>query len=177
MKHFMSFLVGLALAIGVAQMPAQAATINLGNIAPGSSSSGFGGAFGVMTFPNIADTVQFHLTADSTISGNIADIPFAIGPFTFLSASGFTVSLNGVTSLTVDGSGNFSYGGLLTAGDYFLDIGGITTGIFGGGYQISVAAVAATPIPAALLLFLTALGGLGAVTWRRRSTGGAPSLA
>jgi hypothetical protein len=59
----------------------------------------------------------------------------------------------------------------LAAGTYYLRLFGVSqdgsVGAFSG-LLSATSAVAATPIPAALLLFITALGGLGFAGWRRK---------
>jgi hypothetical protein len=68
----------------------------------------------------------------------------------------------------LDPSGNgieFSYINLV-AGDYFFRVRG-DTGPLGNAYQYRIA-VGAVPIPPALLLFGTALGGLAFAAYRRR---------
>jgi len=79
------------------------------------------------------------------------------------------------------GSGNGDGGGIdfssLNAGTYYLRFFGVTapdfntaspsSGAFSGSISAS-AIVATTPLPPALLMFMTALGGLGFAGWRRR---------
>ena len=78
-----------------------------------------------------------------------------------------------------DGSGTalaFSYLNL-AAGDYFFrisgDIGG--DGVFGNAYRYRFE-VSEVPLPPALLLFATALGGMAVASYRRRKNGGAAGL-
>ncbi len=178
MKHLLSLAAGLILAIGVAGTSASADTIPLGNISPGGSASDNGGEVGLHPTGVINDTFTFTLTAASFISGNI-DTTFTNQVPALFFADNFTAMLNGTIPLTLSGGSvsTFSYGGALAAGNYTLVITGTDSGAFGGAYTLNLSAVAATPIPAALVLFLTALGGLGAATWRRRSMGEASATA
>ena len=65
----------------------------------------------------------------------------------------------------------------LTAGTYYLRLFGILPGNINAGHGLtginSSLTVAATPIPAALPLFGTALGLMGFFGWRRKSTAAA----
>ena len=99
-----------------------------------------------------SDSVTFHLSAPQFVTGNLQDIEVSFGPFTLLDITGLTATFNG-NPLSLDPSGNFSLGGLLAAGDYFIAIAGTTAGFFGGAYHIELTA---TPIPCAMLLLITA---------------------
>ena len=84
--------------------------------------------------------------------------------------------INGVrTQLSTDGNvqGQFDTSGILSftlnAGDTYGFYVHTRDGFFGTA-DIAVTSVAATPIPAALPLFASALGGLGFVGWRRKNS-------
>jgi hypothetical protein len=82
------------------------------------------------------------------------------------SDDGTTLQSYTPTVQTVGTAVIYSFAGLLTGKQYFLDLGGKYNGAFNQyGGQINVAA---TPIPPALLLFVTAIGGLGLVGYRRK---------
>jgi hypothetical protein len=59
----------------------------------------------------------------------------------------------------------------LAAGDYFFRISGTTAA--GGNFYSYKFAVTETPIPPALLLFGTALGGMGIAAYRKRKAAAA----
>jgi len=174
-KRLLLLLAGALLMLGGLQLSAEAATVPLGNIAPGTTAQGFGGATGFATHPPINDQVTFTLTAPSTISGNLLNTPMSFtNPithhvFVVFNATDLAATLDGTIALTLDSSGNFSYAGVLS-GSHFIQVTGLTTGINGGAYALSVTATAATPIPGTMSLFLTALGGTGGLlAFRRRA--------
>jgi hypothetical protein len=166
-KRFLMILAAAMLAIGGMQVSANAATVPLGDIT-NSTNDGFGGDLGFFN-SGVAfeDEVTFTLSAPQYVSGNLTNIQFSIGPFNLLDITGLVATFNG-NPLTLDASGNFSLGGLLAAGDYLIKIAGTTAGFFGGAYHIELTA---TPIPGALLLFVSAIGGLaGFARLRRRAS-------
>jgi len=166
-KRFLMVLVGAVLAISSMQFSAEAATYDLGDVTDTSNNS-FGGELGFFLPPTpIADDIEFTLSAPAVVTGTLTNIALGFGPFSLLDISGLTVSFGG-TPLTLDPSGNFTIAGMLAAGSYLLEITGTTAGFFGGAYNIAVSAT--TPIPGALLLFITALGGLGFARFRRRGS-------
>jgi hypothetical protein len=85
-----------------------------------------------------------------------------------IKAAGSTVSGPfGLLSLSI---GSFTN---LVGGTYFLVVSGLASG-FGGGYLGALSLnVTATPIPPALMLFLTAIGGLGGFGYFRRKASAA----
>src|SRR5512134_3032623 len=158
--------------IGLAGQPAKASTFDLGVISPGDSEAGFVANFGT-GISSFEDTIKFSLGAISTsLVGAIRDISFG-GPFInslnfqldLFSDSDPTTSLGTFTDL----SGTtlaFSYLNL-AAGDYFFRVMG-DTGFFGNIYKYRFTAGTEVPLPRALLLFATAVGGLGVFGYRRR---------
>jgi hypothetical protein len=164
-KRFLMALVFAALALTGAQVSAKAATIDLGDVTD-TSHDAFGGALGLPLPPTvISDDVKFTLTAAASVSGQIENFDVHFGPFALLGISSFTATFLG-NPLTLASDGSFSIAGLLAAGDYLIHISGVTSGFFGGAYHVEIAA--ATPIPGALLLFVTAIGGLAGFTRLRR---------
>jgi len=114
---------------------------------------------------------QFDITEDGTLTLDLhlfGKINVTIGLFNsdgvYTPDEGTQVlaSLSGGTA-----DGTFTYSGLL-AGTYFLSLAGFHCSCSGlsGVLQLT----AATPIPAALLMFLTALGGMGFFGWRRKGS-------
>jgi hypothetical protein len=165
-KRFLMILVGAVLAIASMQVSANAATVPLGDIT-NSTNDGFGGSLGFFhSGVAFSDDVTFHLSAPQYVSGTLTNLEFSIGHFSLLGINGLTAMLNGVTPISFDATtGAFSLGGLLAAGDYFITIAGTTAGFFGGAYHIELTA---TPIPGALLLFISAVGGLAGFAGLRR---------
>jgi hypothetical protein len=169
-------LVGAVLAIASMQVSANAATIPLGNITD-STGSTFGGQFSLFVPVPFSDDITFHIDNESTISGSLVNLAVDVtlpgfGTFSILDITGLSATLLG-NPLTLDSNGNFSYAGVLAAGDYLIQITGTTAGILGGAYHFAVTA-ATTPIPGALILFITAIGGMaGFAGWRRRGSAAA----
>jgi hypothetical protein len=165
MKRFMMILAGAMLALGIARAPAQATTFNLGTLTDGTPVFQ-GDLFSRGTF---SDTINFTLSTASAISGAVWDL--AVLPLSNL--SNLKISIDG-TSLALNAGHGGAYTGAvlasLAAGDHSFTITGRANGLVGGAYLFKVAAtaVAATPIPPALLMFGTALAGLGVAGWRRR---------
>jgi len=117
----------------------------------------------------ISDDIKFSLTAPAFVTGNLTNFVVSIGSFSLLNITGLSATFLG-NPLTLDGSGNFSLAGMLAAGDYLIHVAGTSGGFLGGLYNISVTA-ATTPIPGALLLFVSAIGGLaGFAGFRRRGS-------
>jgi hypothetical protein len=154
----MMALVGAVLAIAGTQVSAKAATISLGDIT-NSSDTQFGGKPGP-----ISDDITFSLTTLSNVSFTVSNLQvlpnFDIAGF-LATTSDFTLTA---------GPGSFTFAGVLAAGNYLIHATGTGIGLIGGLYQIDVTA-AATPIPGALLLFVTAIGGMaGFAGFRRRGS-------
>ena len=172
MKRLILTLIAGLMVIGLAGQPAKASTFDLGVISPGDSEAGFVANFGT-GISSFEDTIKFSLDAISTsLVGAIRDISFG-GPFInslnfqldLFSDSDPTTSLGTFTDL----SGTtlaFSYLNL-AAGDYFFRVMG-DTGFFGNIYKYRFTAGTEVPLPGALLLFATAVGGLGVFGYRRR---------
>jgi hypothetical protein len=158
--------------VGLVGRPAAASTFDLGVISPGDQEVGFVANFGT-GITSFEDTIKFSLAALSTsLVGKIKDISFG-GPF--INSLNFQLDLfdssDPATSLGTftDLSGTtlaFSYLNL-AAGDYFFRVMG-DTGHFGNIYKYRFTAGTEIPIPPALLLFATAVGGLGLFGYRRR---------
>lgn len=166
MKRFIMALVGAMLAIASLQVSAKAATYDLGDIT-NSSNDQLGGAlkFPFQPATVISDDIKFTLSAPSFVSGDLDNLQlFFLIPL--VNISGLTATFLG-NPLTFDSNGNFSIAGMLAAGDYLIHIAGTTSGIFGGLYNIELTA-ATTPIPGALLLFVTAIGGMAGFAGLRR---------
>lgn len=171
MKKILMMAVAGIFAFVAAETSAVAATIDLGTLgAPGSASDTSlvgAGAYG--------DSWTFHLDANSDLSGSVSDIALpGLLDIANFSVRLFQVSpLGAIGSTLLDPAGNglvFSYTNL-GPGDYFFAVFGQATGAGGGLYGLQLnAAVSQVPLPPALLLFLSAIGGIGGVAYRRRQT-------
>lgn len=96
-------------------------------------------------------------------------------------ANAAAISLTNTAGLLSLGSNNGALGTMsLAAGTYYVRMFGLLVGNINSGHaltgvsgSIAAAAVAATPIPAALPLFASALGLFGFMGWRRKSAAAA----
>ena len=153
--------------------PAAASTFDLGTITPGDDTKGIVANFGT-GIVSFEDTIKFSLSFISTsLVGAIRDISFG-----GVDSANFQLDLfnqsDQATSLVTfsDLSGStlaFSYLNL-AAGDYFFRVMG-NSGPDGNIYKYRFFAGTEVPIPPALLLFATAVGGLGLFGYRRRKLG------
>lgn len=173
MKRLLALLFACFVVVGLAGRPAAASTFDLGTIAPGDNTTGFVANFGT-GIVSFEDTIKFSLSFISTsLVGAINDISFggvdsANFQLDLFNASDTSTSLGTFTDL----SGTtlaFSYLNL-AAGDYFFRVMG-DTGPGGNIYRYRFAAGTEVPLPPALLLLATALGGLGLFGYRRRKLG------
>jgi hypothetical protein len=171
MKRVMLLLVAGLLAFGTAGKSASASTFDLGTLDPGTTT-GFVANFG-SGISEFDDTINFSLvTLQAELTGAVSDILDVFGvPVDSLS---FTMDLFSATdpavSLGTFGSAagaGFSFSYLnLAAGDYFFRIRGETSPN-GNAYSYRFQ-VNEVPLPPALLLFATALGGMAWVGARKR---------
>lgn len=177
MKRLIALFVGAFLALGVAQVPAKASSFDLGTIATNGNGASGGGALSIFWIPqNISDTVTFKLQSDSSLTGALLNVPIAFGGFSVLNTTNLALSITGgiyasPTALSLT-NGSFSLANLAANTAYTFKITGQTNGFLGGVYALAFSTAAATPIPASLVMFLTALVGLGGVMYRRRLIGG-----
>jgi len=175
MKRIMMALVAGMLALGAAERPASASTFDLGAIDPGTTSA-IVVNLGAPAPVSFDDIINFSLASvETALVGTLTDLSDFFGIPT--DSLNFSLDLykaaDPLTSL-----GNFSDGtgvGLafsylnLAAGDYFFQItGDVGDGVFGSAYRYRFE-VSEVPLPPALLLFATALGGMAVFGYRRRS--------
>jgi hypothetical protein len=173
MKRLLAMLFASVVLVGLGRGPAAASTFDLGTITPGDDTTGVVANFGT-GIASFEDTIKFSLSFISTsLVGAIRDISFG-----GVDSANFQLDLfndsDPATSLGTftDLSGTtlaFSYLNL-AAGDYFFRVMG-NTGPGGNIYRYRFAAGTEVPIPPALLLFATAMGGLGFIGYRRRKLG------
>ena len=178
MKRLMMLLVAGVLGLGAATPSASASTFDLGTIDPGTTS-GFVANLGVPAPVSFEDTINFSLAGvQNALIGTLTDISAVLVPTDSLnfsldlfSASDPTVSLGNFT----DATGTvlaFSYLNL-AAGNYFFRIeGDVGDSMFGNAYSYRFE-VSEVPLPPALILFATALGGMAIAGYRRRKNGAA----
>jgi hypothetical protein len=176
-RGIMPWVIALAVSLAAFMSEAKATTIAIG---PFSSASGLivlnNGVGNNLTFSS--DTYSFSLTDTANVSGNFnfytsdphywMDIDVASTAGNLVHTTALSDHIDWSIPAFVAGTpGLFSLD--LTPGDYVLTL----TGGFGPytGALALAAATAVTPIPAALPLFASALGGLGFVGWRRRKRG------
>lgn len=170
MKRILAILFASVVVAGLAAQPASASTFELGTITPGDDTKGLVANFGT-GITSFEDTIKFSLSFISTsLVGAIKDISFggvdsANFQLDLFSQTDPATSLGTFTDL----SGTtlaFSYLNL-AAGDYFFRVMG-NTGPLGNIYKYRFVAGTEVPLPPALLLFATAVGGLGFAGYRRR---------
>jgi hypothetical protein len=175
---------------------APGASTNFGAGATGTNVASFGGG---KTFYDYIFSFTLTGTGDVTVSSTATpNGPYAFtehyaalfnsspvsgqvpGGSSLTDANAADISLTNTASLLTLGNNN---GGALTtltlnAGTYYLRLFGLLPGninsghalsSIGGNLSIAAVAVAATPIPAALPLFASALGLFGFMGWRRKS--------
>lgn len=170
---FASLVVAGLVVVGLAGRPAAASTFDLGTITPGDETKGVVANFGT-GIVSFEDTIKVSLTFISTsLVGAIKDISFggvdsANFQLDLFNESDPATSLGTFTDLSGTALA-FSYLNL-AAGDYFFRVMG-DTGPGGNIYKYRFVAGTEVPIPGALLLFATAVGGLGLVGYRRRKLG------
>ncbi|MDY0872566.1 hypothetical protein [Dongia rigui] len=171
MKKIIALLFAAGLSLGVAHTPAKASNFDLGALS--ADTSGFVANFGsnITTF---TDTIAFSLAGVSNaLVGSIEDLNNIFGQvvdsFNFsldLFKVGDDTTLGHYTDATGTGI-SFNYADL-AAGDYFFRITGDSSPKGNAyNYHFNVK-VTETPIPPALLLFGTALGGMGFAAYRKR---------
>lgn len=174
MKKLMMLLVAGVLALGAAAQSASASTFELGTVTPGVTEGLIVNA-GIPAPSQFNDTVNFSLAGVQTaLIGSLTDIESALTDSLNFTVDLFSTS-DPTTSLgTFSGAGTvlaFSYLNL-AAGDYFFAFGGNSGGSFGNAYTYRFE-VSEVPLPPALLLFATALGGMAVASYRRRKKGAA----
>jgi hypothetical protein len=173
------FAIAVALSLAVLATQAKAATIALGSLssASGSVDLNLHAGFPVLNLliPGQTNRYSFTLTDNANVSGNITfqafapviefsvDIDLNAGASNLVHTVASSTHLDLSTISFVPASpGLFSLD--LAPGNYVLSLtGGL--GIYSGKLAFTSAM---TPIPAALPLLMTALGGLGFVGWRRK---------
>ena len=161
MKRLMMALVGVLLAVAGSQVSAQATTLDLGDVTNSSAAQSSGPAS-----PGVVDyDVTFSLSTMSSVSVSLTN--FILFPATF-NISSFSATSSDFT-LVGGAGGPFSFAGILVAGDYLIHVTGNAIGTHGGFFDTVVTA-SATPIPGALLLFMTAIGGMGFLGFRKRGS-------
>lgn len=174
MKRIVMALVAGLMAFGAAQQ-ASASTFNLGTLDPGATSA-IVVNLGDPAPVSFSDTINFSLSAVQTsLVGSLTDLSnflgvptdsldFSLDLFSVADPSTSLGNFSDVTGTTLA----FSYLNL-ASGDYFFTIGGLVgPGVAGNAYRYRFE-VSEVPLPPALLLFATALGGMAVFGYRRRN--------
>jgi hypothetical protein len=173
--------IALALTLAVCGTGAKAATVDLGQVSSTSGLVPILGGLGV----DPSNSYTFMLTDHAQVSGGFsAFVVFSLSGSPVLTidltdSGAVTLAHTTATAdilisifppISLPGTpGSFSLADL-GPGGYSLTLGGITGGYSG---SLTFAKVGATPIPAALPLFASALTGLGVLGWRRKKTAAA----
>jgi len=156
-KRFLTVMVFAVLAIVGTQVSAQATTFGLGDVTNSTVNQNAGPSAGPVSLD-----ITFTLSHESDVTLTLSNL-FVPGFFDITSFSA------GSTDLTLSGSlgGPFSFAGVLVAGNYLIHVTGSAVGSLGGLVNVALTA-AQTPIPGALLLFITAIGGMAGFAGLRR---------
>jgi hypothetical protein len=169
MKKFLTLIAAGVIAVALWQKPAAATTVDLGELNAGSPSS-IGNSFGdTATVKSFSDEYLFTLqtASDVTLSLVTGGTQILLNIVALSSDDGTTLQSYTPSVQTIGSAVVYSFAGLLTGKQYFLDIGGKYKGLFNQ-YGGQLSAAATTPVPPALLLFVTAIGGLGFMGYRRK---------
>ena len=152
-----------AIGLAVTATSAEAATFNLGTLAPNESPA-IGNSVAKGAF---IDLYTFMLSTPSDGAATLVSITLG----TARKITGLSYSLrSGSTTIAgpVGENVDLMFTGLLTATEYTLRVTGTATGTQGGTYAGGLVTAALVPIPAALPLAATALVGLGGIGWLKR---------
>jgi hypothetical protein len=180
MKKLMMLLVAGLLGVGAATQSASASTFDLGALDPGTTEA-IVVNLGSPAPVSFSDTINFSLASVQTsLVGSLTDLSDFLGipvdslnfSLDLFSTTDPLTSLGNFTDVTGTTLA-FSYLNL-AAGQYFFRVSGDTggDGVFGNAYRYRFE-VSEVPLPPALLLFATALGGMALAGYRRRKNGGA----
>jgi len=159
------FLCAMALALlgyaGLSQQASAATVLNFDSPVGANAAFSIAHVFTVGQESNGTFGAAANLSAVSSLSASICTTSNCSGGALFSAIGAPLLSLFNAAS------GGFS---ALAAGNYFLVIAGQTTATpgFGSTYFATITLTPAVPVPPALLLFVTALGGLGATRYFRR---------
>jgi hypothetical protein len=167
----------------------------LNGLLPAGTGFGFNTLAGSSNFQGTAQSAQLFLTgsvsntsSDGTLTITETESSFTLpsAPATLtsfglakfitpvtgdqqVSLSSFNTTLTPALTLTATGSGSTTIP-LIDPPTFTLD-NSVTITLFGGdavGFNVEALAKSAVPLPAALPLFATGLGGLGLLGWRRK---------
>jgi len=177
-RGLVAMAVALACSLAVFMSEAKASTVDLGNVSSATGSLSLSGFTLGFPLPVGTDAYSFTLTDNAKVSGHFTvsalplvplNIDLLRGATTLVHTTamlGLTIPLSPPLVIVPDQISLFSLD--LTPGTYLLTLRGSVNN-FSGTLAFGATSIAATPIPAALPLFTSALIGLGFVGWRRRS--------
>jgi len=168
--------VAIAAAFVGVSLSASAATTNLGAVSASVPTS-----FGGFASGSFSDIFTFSLPANSGSGYSVVNFPLTIPSGTFnvlLTGLGLFSNPDGIVGNTDDSyvtaaSGNsnalsFSFANT-PAGNYYLQVFGVTTGSLGGIYTGAISIVPApVPEPETFAMLLAGLGVMGAIARRRK---------
>jgi len=169
--------VAIAAALVGASLSASAATTNLGTVSTSVPTS-----FGGYASGSISDIFTFSLPANSGSGYSVVNFPLSTSAGTFnLLLSGLALFSNAdgivgntddsyVTSATGNSNAlSFSFANT-PAGNYYLQVFGVTKGSLGGLYTGAIS-VTPVPEPETFAMLLAGLGVMGAIARRRKIQG------
>jgi hypothetical protein len=138
---------------------------------PGTYDNTGGGSItggGKVTLKTNGQSYTFDLTPNSYSLNNFGQLQLFTGDtsFTFLSSDFFSAT---PPSSILDAFDSDCYADTYCSGSFEITTGGFS----GASFDATHLTVSSTPIPAALPLLATALGGLGFVGWRRKAAAAA----
>jgi len=166
--------VAIAAAFVGVSLSASAATTNLGAVSASVPTS-----FGGFASGSFSDIFTFSLPANSGSGYSVVNFPLTIPSGTFnvlLTGLGLFSNPDGIVGNTDDSyvtaaSGNsnalsFSFANT-PAGNYYLQVFGVTTGSLGGIYTGAIS-ITPVPEPETFAMLLAGLGVMGAIARRRK---------
>jgi len=171
MKRFTMMLAAVLLMAGAAFVPAKAGTIGL-DPTPTDDQGFF-----VTKGSGDNNSTKFTLTQGANVTINLLGLGIPHVSLTLYACGDANCTTKSVVapdapggslnSLILLSTAEFTYSGLLSTTKYLISISGAP--LLGVGFVLGNISAAVTPIPASLLMFLTALGGLGFMAKRRKT--------
>ncbi len=161
MNNIKKLLVSVAL-LGTTSFAA-AADQNLGAIAVGTMKS-FSSA--TPAGASFLDTIYFSLTSQGTTSAGVGTLNYTVAGTSILGIDNLSLALYDSANVQRGNGLDFTINSL-SAGDYYLKVQGLTTGLQGGYYAGSIK-VSPVPEPGTMGMMATGLMLMAMVMYRRR---------